>query len=220
MRSYRVALSIGVCACAMVTIVTLVFALNIKRWVFSTQGLHSTFETVVVQPVPESVKNIRTDRFRNSRGPNGHVCVFRFDISREDLSQILASDAFIRLEYAKYASGKLHFGVDRNMRMGVGLYESRWHSEPAWFDLAQWADSEAFVAEEEVPSTWYKARFLLYSEERGAAYFLEYEMAGRWGSEVLSVTDKRSRELPEWLQDKLKNEDPNWLQQWRRLQGW
>jgi len=111
----------------------------------------------------------------------------RFDLSESDLSRILASAPFAELGYATYREGLLDFGwwlrssedatlvVSRHFR----LYETT-EEEPLWLDLAQWKDVRAWIAQEEVRGSWYKACLVLYSGQLKQAYFVGHEEQGEW----------------------------------------
>ena len=116
---------------------------------------------------------------------------------------VLLAGAFVPLGWAEYNAGVLRFGMIENMGGSVDLYVSRWHKEPRWFDLERWEDFDAYIVEQEVPTSSYRVRILLYHGQN--ACLIEHEITGAWGG-ILSVTDPRSREIPGWLQRRMESD--------------
>ena len=141
------------------------------------------FERVVLSPIPESVKDIRVSCPLDirGRGMSDHTYILRFEISREDLSKIIASGNLVewKVEYYDFC---LDYTAD-GIGAGVKLYKTN-REVPDWFDLGQWNGFTAYYAGIERPSDMYvTAQLLLYNEPLGRAYFVDHEVIGegpRW----------------------------------------
>ncbi|MBP7050711.1 MAG: hypothetical protein KBE65_06835 [Phycisphaerae bacterium] len=186
-------------------IMSVIVFLEVREWHTSSQSL---FRAALVSPIPESVTDIRVDRvggfFVDSVvNPSCHTYIMRFNISVKDFSRVLAASAFSTLGWVEYESGSLHFGMTRNVGGSIELYGTRWNREPGWFDLGQWKGYEAYIMEQEVPTSWYKVRVLVYDRLATRACLIEHEVTGSWGG-ILSVTDPCSQEIPEWVRQRIE----------------
>ena len=142
------------------------------------------FRRVVSFRVPQSVEEVRTDVFRTF---GEHYYVLRFNISKQDLDAIVNSQHFARLGHIRYSAGCVNYGIHANVGTTLVLYGRR-RKEPSWLDLREWKNPSAYLVEQEAENCRYKARLLVHDEERGAAYFLEYEVKGHWGGGKFGVT--------------------------------
>jgi len=168
------------------------------------------FQRIVIHPIPDSVQAIEADVCHQSSlkdrltGWRHHEYLLRFDISKEDISNVLTSGSFRELGFVGYNSGVLVLGVTNRDAGHFVLYETE-EEEPAWFDLEQWKDTKAWIAEEERKGSWYKAHVVLYSEHLGRAYFLEYETTGEWtGGTQRIITSETGTDIPESVQRQLR----------------
>jgi hypothetical protein len=136
------------------------------------------FRNLILDPMPGSVKRIKASQ---SRGINQHTYIVRFDIAEDDLLSLVRCGPFKEIQYVTYDRGLLIYGEDKQITSSVWLYEvPRGERQPAWFQLERWGSFRSYILEQE-RSDLYNARFLLYHESRGEAYFIEYEMRGKWG---------------------------------------
>lgn len=150
------------------------------------------FTGYVLNPIPESVTNIKTDQPGNFFG---YEYTFRFNISREDLSSLIDSRPFIRIWNVKYKNGCIDWGWDRAGFMGTAkvghsmpLYGDNWDlpREPVWFKPGLWENPEAYgfykvgnlVNNQVLERDWQKLngpvtiQVLLYNEKESEAYFI------------------------------------------------
>jgi len=159
------------------------------------------FRRYVLDPIPESVTNIRADR------PSiifGYTYTFRFNINRDDLALLTNSRPFIRVWNVKYEDGSLNWGWGRVEVEGLvipegspldipkyGLSMSLYSRarKPKWFRPELWDNPEAYglykigdlVNTEVVEHDKENSReskggtniqVLLYNEKEGEAYFI------------------------------------------------
>ncbi len=143
------------------------------------------FRQYVLDPIPESVTNIRADQPRNFRG---YRYTFRFNINRDDLGLLINSRPFVRVWNVKYRDGSLDWAWDRDGPFGTGRYNSGmscydYTREPSWFRPGLWDNPEAYAfwkkgdlvnterfAKKSSGPT--EIRVLLYNENEGEAYFV------------------------------------------------
>jgi hypothetical protein len=169
---------------------------------------HFLFRAVVMRPVPDSVRNIRID---SQRGIREHTHVIRFDVNSDDFQRIADSRTYQPIGFVRFNAGMLSYGVARwGARSSLVLYKTD-QKEPDWFDLDRWEDFAAYIVEREVVNSRYKVRLLLYNRQLASAYFIEDEARGRWGGGPISVTDPRSEEIPEWVQQRIDEDAPEWV---------
>ena len=170
------------------------------------------FQRIVIHPIPDSVQAIEADVCHQSSlkdrltGWRQHEYLLRFDISKEDISSVLTSGSFSELGFVGYNSGVLVLGVTNRDVGHFVLYETE-EEEPAWFDLEQWKDTKAWIAEDELKGSWYKAHVVLYSEHLGRAYFLEYETTGEWtGGTHRIIISETGTDISDSVQRQLRQE--------------
>ena len=136
----------------------------------------SLFESVVISPIPESVRDINVSCPLDERrhGQITRVRVLRFDIGREDLSKVIASGGFV-----EWTVNYRDFYLDYRAN-GIGLTVPLYATDgevPDWFDLRQWKGFTAYYAGDSRPIDMYiKAHLLLYNEQLGRAYFVDYDV--------------------------------------------
>lgn len=148
------------------------------------------FTKVVGSRIPQSVHAIKTDRWR---ALGRQTYVLRFDITEEDLLTIARTGHFTKLGYIDVESydGGICYGMTFSRGNVLILYGTS-RRQPPWFDLDEWEDVVAYVVERELEESRYTVRLLLYSERRGAAYFIEDEVKGHWSGGRSSVTNRVS----------------------------
>jgi hypothetical protein len=144
------------------------------------------FERYVLKPVPQSVAEIRVDQPLSWQG---YLYVFRFRISRADLSLILNSRPLERIPNMSVRSDGRILSWDWNS--GGGLFWSAYGGEPhapvppSWYsELGHWVNFEAYALQ------YMKARpgmtatsileILIYNETLGEAYFFTESTNQRW----------------------------------------
>ncbi len=95
------------------------------------------FKTYVLDPIPDSVTNIKADQPRWFRG---YIYVLKFNINRDDLTKIIESRPFERAWYPKYNYGSIDCSWDIGNTADVIVYhpQSR-HRIPKWFS-PEWPD--------------------------------------------------------------------------------
>jgi len=144
------------------------------------------FRRYVLNPIPESVANIRADQPKNF---GGYRYTFRFNINREDLGLLINSGPFLRVWNVKYRDGSLDWHWDRDGPFGIGRYGSGITCynisarKPGWFRPGQWNEPEAYAFLKKGNlvnvETFHKdsngltkIRVLLYNENEAEAYFI------------------------------------------------
>jgi len=130
------------------------------------------FKRYVLNPIPDSVMEIRADR---TKAVLGYGYTFRFKISRADLDLIIDSRPFKRVSRMEYQEGILTCRWDPTFRdMASGLttyiYPPSIH-KPKWFTLETWNNPDAYVIYE-VKKYQRDMWVLVYNEDVGEAYFL------------------------------------------------
>jgi len=146
------------------------------------------FRKFVCDPIPKSVKEIKMDRRVELLGLVGaHRYVLHFRIDKEDLWPIVNSKQFKEVQYIEYddESGLLRWAEEPPPNpyseeplswktVSLSLYSLRsGETDPAWFSLEQWDSPKVYVLEDR---NVYRARFLVYNEQLGEAYFIDYRM--------------------------------------------
>lgn len=176
------------------------------------------FQRFVIDPIPPSVKNIRTDTFLDI---GLHKYVIGFEINKEDIPLILNSDEFKEINYVSYNKGILTYGQHwddaqshSSKTHGFHLYETyRGKYPPQWFRFDQWGNFKAYVAEDERVD-FYGMRLLLYNEELDQAYFIDYEIRGSGVGEPTPTKEEMQREWKEELRkegeiNEKRHDEPN-----------
>ncbi len=145
----------------------------------------TAFRRYVLNPIPESVTNIRADQPKNI---GGYRYTFRFNINRDDLALLINSRPFVRVWNVKYENGRLSWAWDRDGPFGTGRYNSGmpcydYTREPGWFRPGLWDNTEAYAFCKEGDLVNIEIfgkdsngptdiRVLLYNEDEAEAYFV------------------------------------------------
>lgn len=144
------------------------------------------FRRYVLNPIPESVANVRADQPKKFRG---YRYTFRFNINRDDLGLLISTRPFVRVWNVKYEDGHLRWNWDRGSGLlGLSKYSSGipcyYHTrEPRWFRPGQWnapeayafwkkgnlVNTETFEKESYGPTN---IKILLYNDNEAEAYFV------------------------------------------------
>jgi hypothetical protein len=143
------------------------------------------FRQYIMDPIPESVTNIKADR---PSVIGGYTYVLRFNIGRADLDSIINSRPFQRVWNVKYNNGYLEWAWDtwQGFSMNGGdiiVYGSRRGAR--WFRPELWDKPEVYVFEkvgdrvntqifdyEPKVHDRHDTQVLLYNEKEGEAYFI------------------------------------------------
>ncbi len=141
------------------------------------------FERYVLRPVPKSVKQIKVHRPWEL---SGHRYVMHFKIDRADVEKILAARAFKEmLPGVDYSQGNLDWTVstkygERNGKAhvsieseGLSLYDPG--QGPEWFRPQEWSQSCVYRFKERNTKYREHMQVLIYNEELGEAYLVEYQ---------------------------------------------
>ena len=147
------------------------------------------FAGYVLDPIPESVTNIKADQPMKFRGVR---YTLRFNISREDLGLIIESRPFQRVWNVEYGDGNLSWYWEEQNVLGMrvpkyieSLLCYDYTREPRWFRPGQWDNPEAYAfwKEGDLVNTQLfdsdknssgpvNIQVLLYNEKEGQAYFI------------------------------------------------
>jgi hypothetical protein len=141
------------------------------------------FEKYLLNPIPESVKNIKADKPKEIWG---HTYTLLFNINRSDLDMLIDSRPFHKVRYIGYFDGHLRWAWDPTHSDSVIVYGSRrWRREPQWFRPEKWENSEVYVFEKVGDKVNIQAfdyqrdmydrivtQVLMYNEKEGQAYFI------------------------------------------------
>lgn len=141
------------------------------------------FRRYVLNPIPESVTNIKADQVGAFRG---YQFVFRFDINRADLDLIIKSRPFREAKITDYLGGGglyLVFRVGSFYPEGqsFGIYGAKRH-KPSWYTLESWEKPEtyALVKEEKVKGEdTIDIQVLIYNTKLEQAFFIIYYCWGK-----------------------------------------
>ena len=151
-----------------------------------------SFREVVLDQIPRSVRRIKSDRVNHL---NRHTYVLRFDIGSDDFTTLVRSGPYDEISYVEYDRGVLSYGENKLATSSIWLYEVPLGERgPAWLDLGRWTRFQAWIAEKEQPDL-YNVRLLLYHEGRGEAYFIEYEMRGKWEPAPIGKEYRKAKAL-------------------------
>lgn len=153
------------------------------------------FRQHVLDPIPESVTNIKADQPKNILG---YRYTLRFNINRVDLALLIDSRPFERVWNVKYKNGYLSWEWDPPRLYGIPghrisipgsgvtiiLYHQDGRREPEWFKLKLWDNPEAYVfrkignqvniqtMEDMKAYDRINTQVLLYNEKEDEAYFI------------------------------------------------
>jgi hypothetical protein len=138
------------------------------------------FRQYIIEPIPESVTDIKADQPRTIRG---YGYTLRFNINREDLGLIIDSEPFQKVRNVEYRNGDLHWGWDRRHSENAIIY-SGW-AKPRWFkpNISESSEVYVFVKIGDLVNTQlyeYKIKaydkkylkILIYNPKKGQAYFI------------------------------------------------
>lgn len=147
------------------------------------------FRQHILDPIPESVTNIRADRPKNFLG--SYTYTLRFNINRADLALLINSRPLVKVWNVEYRDGDLFWAWDtwRGFSMNactIIVYDSRrWRRKPKWFRPELWDNPEAYAFRKvgdrvNIQSLKYDKKtydrineqVLLYNEKEGEAYFI------------------------------------------------
>jgi hypothetical protein len=141
------------------------------------------FTQHLLDPIPESVANIKADR---PSAMWGYTYTLRFNINRADLNVLIDSQPFQKVWSAKYDHdhGWLFWGWDRPGPLGMPkrlrmsklstylpVYRPGRRRKPAWFRPELWDDPEAYALQRKEADTEI-IKVLLYNDTEGEAYFI------------------------------------------------
>lgn len=153
----------------------------------STARASQAFRRYVLNPIPESVTNIRADQ---PRYVLGYRYTFRFNINRNDLGLLIDSQPFAKVWNVEYANGNLSWYFGRDCPLGIDIYtHGRWlpcydyTRAPSWFRPDLWENPEAYAVWKEgnlvnIETSGRDSggpldiRVLLYNEDEGEAYLI------------------------------------------------
>ena len=138
------------------------------------------FKQFILDPIPESVTDIKADQPRTIRG---YRYTLLFNINREDLGLIIDSEPFQKVRNVKYRNGTLDWEWDQSHSYSAIIYKGR--SGPGWFkpELGKNSEVYAFVKigdhvnlqlygyKREAYDKEYK-KILIYNPKKGQAYFI------------------------------------------------
>ncbi len=147
------------------------------------------FRQHIMDPIPESVTNIKADR---PSVIGAYKYVLRFNISRNDLDSIINSRPFQRVWNVKYDNGYLDWGWDRSGPLGIPkyggsmiVYDRKGPREPGWFRPKLGDNAEVYAFEkvgdrvntqifDYEPKVYdrHDTQVLIYNEKEGEAYFI------------------------------------------------
>ena len=155
------------------------------------------FREHLLDPIPESVKNIKADRPSEILG---YTYTLRFNINRADLELLIKSGTLERVWNVKYENGYLNWDWDPprlygtpgrqislpSSGMNIIVYHRKGRREPAWFKLKLWDNPEAYVFYKKGDLVNFQAferdeletsgrttiQVLLYNENESEAYFI------------------------------------------------
>jgi hypothetical protein len=131
------------------------------------------FRQHVLDPIPESVADIRADQPKRY---GGYRYTLRFNINRSDVALLINSGALKRVWNVKYKNGYLFWAWDTwNGYSLNGVDIIVYHPDdppgPSWFKPELWENPEAYAFREKVDGRT-NTKVLLFNEKEGEAYFI------------------------------------------------
>lgn len=132
------------------------------------------FRQHILDPIPESVTNIKADR---PKVIGGYRYTLRFNINRTDVAKLIDSGSLVRVWNVEYRDGDLFWAWDTWRGLSTNgvtiiVYDSRrWRREPKWFRPELWDNPEAYAFDKKVGDRM-NIKVLLYNEKEGEAYFI------------------------------------------------
>lgn len=160
-------------------VVLLYLAVVPRKQVVSPSAL---FRKFVVDPIPQSVVQIRIDPDYWMSTRDWYV--LQFDIAETDLDKVLQSRPFKETPAGRYVDGCLEWREDGQekdpstgavviRRDSLLLYAPRGHEPaPEWFMPDAWPNAQWYVFKETVQGLPH-TQVLIYNSELGRAYFVE-----------------------------------------------
>jgi hypothetical protein len=124
------------------------------------------FRQFVVDPIPESVTEIKVDQ---TLALFGYGYTLRFKISRPDLALIINSRAFKRVSNIRYDKKDTFLNWTWDTGPGAAMFVyARGKHRPSWFMPETLVNTEAYA----IPVGAGDTRVLLYGEKEGEAYLI------------------------------------------------
>lgn len=140
------------------------------------------FRRFVTISIPKSVQEIRTDKVQVSSfldrfdGYRERAFVLRFKISREDVSRIVMKQGFKPWGHVSCKGGRVKYETTDQLDEIIHLYDEG-QAAPHWYDMEDWQDIEAYIlGVDEWGVVTVDVSLLLYSERRGIACFIKWQM--------------------------------------------
>jgi hypothetical protein len=130
------------------------------------------FREHILDPIPESVREIKVDR---AREVFGYGYVFSFRIDKADLESIIRSRPYTRRSHVYYAARAGEMVEMGDMLPILTIYPPREKKPPAWWIPERVRDLDAYVYRETKDGNDEYTWMLLYNEEFGEAYFLAFK---------------------------------------------
>jgi len=167
-----------------ICIVELLVLCGCKPRGMSEKKASEAFRQYVLDPIPESVKNIRADQPKNI---GGYRYTFRFNINRGHLALLTDSRPFVRIWNVIYKNRYIWWTWDQEGPFGLIMQTNAAicydHTrEPGWFKPGLWDNPEAYAflkVGNLVNAEAFKSsngptdkRVLLYNEKEAEAYFV------------------------------------------------
>lgn len=159
-------------------VLIMVLSLNINPKM-TNERASEIFKQFVLDPIPESVTDIKADQPRTIRG---YRYTLLFNINREDLGLIIDSEPFQEVQNVEYKNGNLTWEWDKSHSETAIIYKD-WG--PGWFEPEFGENSEvyAFVKigdQVNIQLYEYKQKaydkedmkILIYDPQKGQAYFI------------------------------------------------
>lgn len=174
--SSRSVLSVFVFIIFAVLILILNFIINPKM---TNERASEVFRQFILDPIPESVTDIKADQPRTIRG---YRYTFLFNINREDLGLIIDSEPFQKVRNVEYKNGNLTWEWDKSHSETAIIYKG-WG--PGWFEPEFGENSEVYAFVKigdkvnmqlfEYKQKAYDKEYmkiLIYDPQKGQAYFI------------------------------------------------
>lgn len=132
------------------------------------------FRKYVLDPIPESVTDIRADQPKRY---GGYRYILRFKINRADVALLISSGHLPRVWNVKYKNGYLSWAWDTwNGYSLNGATVIVYHPDdppgPSWFRLELWENPEVYARCEKVDGQIANTKVLIFNEKEGEAYFI------------------------------------------------
>lgn len=125
------------------------------------------FKQHVLDPIPESIREIRVDR---TQQVFGYGLTFRFKVSGADLDRILESRPFTEMMNISYRNRVLHWDSEPSGGQTVLLYPSE-SDVPTWFDLEIQEATQGYAVFDDQGYRW-SMWILIYQPVLEDTYFI------------------------------------------------